>query len=221
MSYTVEQIMERVRSESPGVTISYIQDAFMELGLLEKKDTKVKYYDIIEDEHQYIIPSEANAIVSVSVRNEADSTELLGANDMTFAGTPVLWTNVNFGTFGTVTDLSVVHSAANKSCYLNQANLMTVGKKYRLTYDATVTLGTFLLESYTNSDRYGEFVTGKNKVIEFEALETDKLKIVGISSAGNADFDNFSLKERGKVEYKRAKRLVGDLSEVWTDEEET
>jgi hypothetical protein len=94
---------------------------------------------------------------------------------------------------------------------------VTTGKSYRLYYDCTLTSGTFELQSYTGSVRYGAFANATQGYIEFTATEDDNLKIVATSATGAADFDNFSLKERGVTEYRRASRLTGDLSEVWLD----
>jgi hypothetical protein len=220
MSFTVEQIMERTGITTPGIAIAHIREAFMEMSLLDKKEAVVRYIDVKADEHQYDLGVDTNVLVSVSVRNEDDSAELLLDADRIFTGTPT-WTNTSFaGTFSTSGDLTVAGTASNQSCYLNQTALMTVGHKYRMRYDASIVSGSYELQSYTGSDRYGAFKDGEDEVIEFTALETDKLKLVGIT-AGTASFDNFSLKERGKTEYVRAKEIIGNLSEVWTDEEAT
>jgi hypothetical protein len=61
------------------------------------------------------------------------------------------------------------------------------------------------------------FKQGTDQVVEFTAPETSEIKIVGVASSGTADFDSFSLKQRGIDKYRRAARIVGEPGKRWID----
>jgi len=217
---TVDQVMEKAGSTEPQRTIEAIREAFVEMALQDKRGAGVAFEDIIDGQRQYPIPAQVVGIVSVSVFDTEESSELIsGTEDRYFDTGTTNWTDTDFASFGTGSDLSVTNDAANQSCYLNQDDIVTVGERYRLRSTSTITSGTFELQTKDNSHKLGYFVQGTDNVIEFTAPETSEIKIVGISSAGTADFDSFSIRQRGIDKYRRAGRMVGQMGVRWGDHE--
>ena len=221
MSMTLDEVMERVKSKDEGIVMAYVRDAFTKMATLGYTDTKVKKYDIIADKIHYELPDEALNVVKVSTLYESNETELItDSTDRNFTGGSTNWTDTDCASFNSTTDLSITNDAASQSCYLDVDDIITIYHRYRLTYDCTLTTGTFELQTVDSSTKLGDFADGTSNVIEFEAPETSELKIVGTASAGEADFDNFSLMEVGLNEYKRARKIVGGMVESFYDEEE-
>lgn len=216
MPFTINQIMERVGSREPQRIIEYIREAFGQMALNRGGSPQVAKQDIIEDRLLYTLPSQAMCVNRVSVLYEDLSSELMEDADRTFTGI-TNWTNTDFDSFGTGTDLSV-GGTSTQSCYLDDTDIIEENKKYRLEYDAAITSGTFDLYAKTDDTKLGRFETGTSKVMEFIAPADDELKITAVSS-GTADFDNFSLIVMEKDKYKPAKRIIGDLSQTYFDEE--
>ena len=210
--------MERVQSTDPQRIVEYIRDAFVELSLIKGQSINTQKQNIIDGVKEYNLPSEAIAIRAVSVMDTENATELMEDNDRTMAAASN-WTDTDMATYDETDDLSVTNDAADQSCYLNDTDLLTVGQRYRFTYDCTLTSGTFELQTYTSSTKLGDFADGTSNVMEFTAPETGAVKIVGTAATGEADFDNFSLMERSKDKYRRAARIIGSLDEHWQDSE--
>lgn len=219
MPFTVDTIMERVGSTEPQRIIEYIREAFVKMSLLDKRDTSIKFDNIIEDQRQYKLPMRLIGIVGVSVLDTEESSELISETADRDFSDDTNWTNTDFASFGTDDDLSVSNDATGQSCYLDQDDIITLGKRYRYEYDMTLTSGTFQLQTVDNSHKLGVFAQGTDSVIEFIAPETSELKIVGISSSGTADFDNFGLRRRGINKYRRAARIVGEMGGKYLDHE--
>ena len=167
---------------------------------------------------EYTLPSGAIVIKNIAVLDTENATELMETNDRTMAGANN-WTDVDMATFDATTDLSVTNDAANQSCYLDDSDIVEEGHIYRLDYDCTLTSGTFELRMYTSGTKLGDFADGDSNVIEFRAPEDGELAIVATATAGQADFDNFSLKERSKDKYRPARKIIGDINQVWLDHE--
>lgn len=221
MSMTLDELMERVKSKDEGVVMAYVRDAFHKMATLGYTTSKVKKYNIIDDKVHYDLPDEALNILKISVLYASNETELITtAIDRTFTGGSTNWTDTNMASFNDTTDLSVTNDTADQSCYLDVDDIITIYHRYRLTYDCTLTSGTFELQTNDSSNKLGDFEDGTANVMEFEAPETSELKIVGTAAAGEADFDNFSLMEVGLNEYKRARKAVGKFTNSWYDEEE-
>jgi len=221
MSMTLDELMERVKSKNEGVVTAYARDAFTKMATLGYTTSKVKKYNIIDDKVHYDLPDEALNVIKVSVLYASNESELITtAINRTFTGGSTDWTDTNMTTFDDTTDLSITNTSANLSCYLDVDDIITIYHRYRLTYDCTLTTGTFELQTVASSNKLGDFSDGTANVIEFEAPETSELKIVGTATAGDADFDNFSLMEVGLNEYKRARKAVGNFTNSWYDEEE-
>ena len=217
MSFTVNQVMERVGSNEAQRVIEYIRDSFIELALLGKRQVVVSKQDIIDGKKAYALPSEVVAVTKVSVMHTEYEEELIDDVENRDFSAASDWTNTDFATYSETDDLSVVNDAADQSCYLDVDDQIEAGKRYRLKYNCTLTSGTFELQSVTDSVKLGSFVDGEGKYIEFTAPADDQIKIVGTAAAGQADFDNFSLTETEKDKYGRARRIVGDLYARWID----
>jgi hypothetical protein len=219
MSFSVFQVMERVGSREPQKIIEYIRDAFVEMGLCGEGEPQVIKQNIVEDRIVYPLPANAIKINKISVLYKDNASELITEDaDRDFSAT-TNWTNTDFATFDTTDDLSIENDAANQSCYLDVDDIILESGRYKLQYDADITSGTFDLYAQDNAEKLGRFEDGTDNVIEFTAPADDQLQIVGISSAGTADFDNFSLKAADQDQYKMAKRIIGDLPSNYYDEE--
>ena len=214
---TVEYIMERVGSNTPGFAIEYIRDAFMAMGLIMREPSIVKYYDMVTGQSQYPLPSDCNALLSVSIRNTDAKAELLGTADRILSGGTPNWTNSTFTAFDSTNDITCTGTATGQLCYLDTGDTFTIGKRYRLGYDSTIRTGGIELRSYTGNKYYGTFENGTSKFIEFTAKEASKLSIVGITNADSFDLDNFTLKEIGNTEYLRVSRIIGNTKDVPDD----
>jgi hypothetical protein len=211
--------MERVGSREPQKIIEYIRDAFVEMGLCGEGEPQVIKQNIVEDRIVYPLPANAIKINKISVLYKDNASELITEDaDRDFSAT-TNWTNTDFATFDTTDDLSIENDAANQSCYLDVDDIILESGRYKLQYDADITSGTFDLYAQDNAEKLGRFEDGTDNVIEFTAPADDQLQIVGISSAGTADFDNFSLKAADQDQYKMAKRIIGDLPSNYYDEE--
>lgn len=219
MSFTVFKIMERVGSREPQKVIEYIRDAFVEMGLCNEGDPQVTKQNIVEDRIVYPLPGNAVKINKISVLYKDNASELITTDaDQDFSDT-TNWTNTDFASFGTDDDLSVANDSEDQSCYLDVDDIISESGRYKLQYDADITSGTFDLYAQDSAEKLGRFEDGENKVIEFTAPADDQLQIIGISSAGTADFDNFSLKAADQDQYKIAKKIIGDLPSNYYDEE--
>jgi len=219
MSVSVLEIMERVKSVEPNRVIKYIEDCFDNMAMKGARENKVVKYNIVANRSRYLIPSEAVKVESVSVLYEENASELMETGDRTFASGSTNWTNQDFATFDTTTDLSVLCSAPDQYCYLDD-DVFTSGKRYRLTYDLSLDDATAAFKLQTNTSQYelGAFSEGTDNVIEFTAPETSGFRIVG-TGLGTGNFDNFSLKEMAVDDYREASRLVGHVSPNYFDEE--
>jgi len=116
------------------------------------------------------------------------------------------WTNSTFATYDETTDLSVTANAVGQNAYLLVANYstLTVGKKYRLSFDATLISGAFRFIIQNANQVLGTVVNGKNN-IEFvwNGGSNDYLQLLADANPSQADFDNFTLTQIGAVaEYK-------------------
>jgi len=221
MSMTLDELMERVKSQDEGVVTAFVRDAFHKMATLGYTTSKVKKYNIIDDKVHYDLPDEALNIIKISVLYASNETELITtAINRTFTGGSTDWTNTDMSSFDDTTDLDVANDAADQSCYLDVDDIITIYHRYRFTYDCDLKSGTFELQTVDSSNKLGDFADGTSNVMEFEAPETSELKIVGTASAGSAEFDNFSLMEVGLNEYKRARRAIGKFTNSWYDEEE-
>lgn len=220
MSFTVNDVMERVNNAEPGRVIAYIKDYFAFMAKRNKIDHRVYKQDIIEGALRYVLPSDIIRLFSVSTLYTSNSSELLAADDQTIT-TSTNWTNTDFSSFAVSSGvLAVTANAANQSCYLNDDGI-TEGLQYNLRYDATLSSGTFRLATYIGGYTLGTFEAGTNNVMTFTAPESSKLKLLCISDSGEASFDNFSLKQANQDKYKQIGYLKGSLPADYFDDEIT
>jgi len=219
MSYTVDNIMERVGSNEPGKVIAYIKDYFTLLAKRGKLDNRVYKQDIKEDVLRYVLPSNMIRINGVSTLYVSESSELLTSEDQTLE-TGTNWTNDDFASFSASGTLNVTADSANQSCYLDDDGI-TEGLQYNLRYDATISSGTFRLVTYTNGYTLGTFESNLNSVMTFTAPESSKLRIICVSDSGTAAFDNFSLKQANLDKYKEIGYLKGSMPTNYFDDEIT
>ena len=70
MSYTVEKIMEKVGSDSPGLTIEYIQEAIRQIETDSERSLKTYTQSIVCEQRNYLLPSNYDAIKRVAVKND-------------------------------------------------------------------------------------------------------------------------------------------------------
>ena len=217
---TVEEVMERVGSRDPGKVIAYIKDAFNLMAIRGKDMITTSRSDIVSDRVYYGFPSGMERLEAVHVLYQSNASELMDDNDRDLGGSNN-WTNTDFATFDSTTDLSVTSDAADQSCYLDDTDIMTEGLRYRLYYDATITNGVFELQEYTSSTKLGTFENATQGVLEFEISATDTFKIVETTGNGAADFDNFSLKRIGKDKWRPASRIIGRTTYDYFDDETT
>lgn len=214
---TVLELMERVGSKNPNWCIAHIRDAFKEMGMVGEVEPKVHIQDIYDDRARYVMPSYVAKVLNVACLYEANKTELISTTaDRDFSAASN-WTNTDINSYSETNALTLTASVALQSCYLNVADIITIGHRYRLEYDCTLTSGTWKLYTYAGNLELGRFVNGTDQYMEFTASATDMLKIVA-TVAGTASFDNFSLKELGIDEYRLASRIVGEVENVWFDE---
>jgi len=218
MSFTVDNILERVNSNEVGKVIAYIRDFYMEAAKRKALKPAVVKKDITTNVIRYELPNDA-VISKVSTLYESNSSELLNSDDQTIE-TTTNWTNTDFASFSVASGtLDVTADTANQSCYLDDDGI-TSGLQYNLRYDVTISSGTFRLLTYDNDYILGTFDSGTNKVMTFVAPESSKLKIVCVSDTGTASFDNFSLKQAALDKYKSIGYLKGDMPADYFDDEE-
>ncbi len=213
---TVQEVMERVGSKQPTFAIAYIRDAFKEMGMVGAIEPRVYIQDIYDDRMRYVMPSSVASIVNVSCLYEANKAELIAATEDRDFSAASNWTNTDMNAYDETGDLTVTASVALQSCYLNVADITTIGHRYRVKYTATITSGTWKLYTYAGNTALGQFVAGTN-YMDFTCPETDMLKLVA-TVAGTATFDNFSLVELGLDQYHIIPRIVGEVENVWFDE---
>jgi len=219
MSFTVDNIMERVNSDEAQRIIEYIRDAFVEMAIIGEQKILTQKINMIDGQRAYALPSDAVGIVAVSVMDTEYATELIEDVENRDFSAASDWTNTDMATYDESDDLSVTNDAADQSCYLNVSDLIEEGHRYRLHYDCTLTSGTFELQEYTASTKLGDFADGEDNVIEFTAGADDMIKIVGTAAAGQADFDNFSLMGTELDKYRYATRIIGEMAHRYMDRE--
>jgi len=219
MSFTVDEIMERVKSQDAGMVIEFIRDAFRDLALSDALNPVTTRQSILEDRIVYDLPDSLVSLIGVSVLYTTSASELMESEDRTMAAGTGNWTNTDFNSFDKSGDLSLSCNSANQSCYLDDTDIITENHRYRLTYTASIASGTFVLKTYAGDSVLGKFFEGEDNVIEFVAPETDELKIVCTSDSGSADFDDFSLIETNTEKYKPAMKIIGDIPNQYYDEE--
>lgn len=123
--------------------------------------------------------------------------ELIGTQaDRDFSGASN-WADVDLTSYDETDDLSIV-GTPGKYCTLPEANApRTAGKRYRLTFDATVTSGNFIIKSFDGVQTIGSVTTSGAQSFDWTETQAGGLRIVcGTGDpppASAGDFDNFAL----------------------------
>lgn len=130
--------------------------------------------------------------------------------DRDFSG-PSAWANVDLSAYNETGDLTVTASDAAQYCTLPVASApMTVGKRYRLTYDIANLVSTWTIKSFDGTQTIGTVdAAGTGKTIEFTATADGGLQIVAVANDSSGDFDNFSLEDITRYVYE----WEGDLAQ--------
>jgi len=123
-------------------------------------------------------------------------------NDSTFAGASN-WGNVDINAYDETTDLTITATAANQYCTLPVANApTTIGKRYKLVFDAANLVATWTIKSFDGTQVIGKVTAiGTQKILEYTAQTTGGLRIVADATTSSADFDNFYQYELAELNY--------------------
>lgn len=115
-------------------------------------------------------------------------------------GTPA-WANVDINAYDEVGNLTLTASAAAQYCTLPVLSFPTeIGKTYKMLCDVANLVTTWTIKDFTGVQTLGTIIADATQgVITWLAETTGGVRIVAVSDASSADFDNFKLQRSGDL----------------------
>ena len=108
------------------------------------------------------------------------------------------WANVDLNAYNETGDLTITSSVLAQYCTCPVASApTTIGKRYRLKFDAANIVESWEIRSFDGTQILGTVTTRGAKSFDFLASTTGGYRIVSLAAISSGDFDNFSLTELG------------------------